>query len=350
MRIVITSVLMCLFGVSACSDAAMKFPVVESKQSDLSTDINIIRLSASNIATFASQRVGAQATTLPSVEVSEYRIGPGDEVSIYLFDQPELLIPTASEALSTGFLVQADGSLTYPFIGSVDAKGKTVEELRAELSQRLSTFFPEPQVDVRIVGFNSQRVVVGGEVVNPNTQFVRSSPLTLLEAINGAGGVTDDGDQSAISVRRRGVTHKVDLSGFISAGLSANNPILIGGDVVSVPRKTLREAYVLGEVQRPATVDLSEDQITLTQAITRQGGLNEARADARGVFVFREVGGKMTVYQLDTSLPTALLLGARFMLEAGDVVYITKSPLQRWNDAVSRILPSVSAISSARGL
>ena len=336
--------------VAGCSDASMKFPVTEADQSALKDKVEIVRLSAENIGTFGQRRSGAVATSLPAHVAGEYRIGAGDVISIFLFDHPELAIPSGTDTPDTGFLVQNDGSLTFPFIGSVKAEGRTVEQLRAEMAQRLVKFFPDPQVDVRIVGFNSQRVVVGGEVVHPETLTVRTTPLTLLEAVNAAGGLTDKADAHAITVRRSGVNHSVDLDAFLSAGLSSNNPVLKGGDVVSVPAKRLREAYVLGEIGKPATIDLSEDAITLTQAITRQGGINEERADARGIFVFRDVAGKMTVYQLDTSLPTALLLGTRFTLEPMDVIYVTKSPLQRWNDTMSRLLPSVTAANAAQGL
>lgn len=335
---------------AACSDASMKFPVTGSDQASLSSDVQIVHLTDANIGNFDRPKAAASATSLPPYTPGEYRIGAGDVISIFLFDHPELAIPTTGNAVSTGFQVQSDGSLTYPFIGSVTAKGRTVEELRADLAQRLGKYFPDPQVDVRIIAFTSQRVVVGGEVRSPNTQSIQSTPLTLLEAINAAGGLTEKADARAITLRRAGANHRVDLDGFLVAGLSANNPALKGGDVISVPRKPLREAYLLGEVQKPATIDLSQDPITLTQAITRQGGLNEARADARGVFVFREIAGKMTVYQLDTSLPTALLLGTRFTLEPMDVVYVTKSPLQRWNDTISRLLPSVTAINTAQAL
>jgi polysaccharide export outer membrane protein len=125
---------------------------------------------------------------------------------------------------------------------------------------------------------------------------------------------------------------------------------LAAGDLVAVPRTLVKEAYVLGEINAAAAVDLSRDTITLTQAITRQGGLQQNRADARGVFVFRAVGKDMTVYQLDVSSPTGLLLGTQFELEVRDVVYITTSPLQRWNDTISRLLPTVSAYSTAQNL
>ena len=328
---------------TACSDGSVSFPVEETKQADVE-GVTVVRLSTDNIGTIGTTALSAASTSLPAGGTGgEYQIGAGDVISIFVFDHPELAIPTGKDSVTTGFLVQSDGSLTFPFVGSVKASGKTVEGLRKELATRLATYFPDPQVDVRITGFNSKRVVVGGEVSAPVTQFIKATPLTLLEAINAAGGMTKEADPSAITVRRNGVNHRVDLSAFLTAGIARNNPVLMADDVVSVPRKALREAYLLGEIQKPATIDLTDEVVSLTQALSRQGGINEVRADARGIFVFRDVAGQMTVYQLDISSPVALIIGTRFALQPKDVVYVTKSPLQRWNDTISRILPSVTA-------
>lgn len=334
---------------AACSDASVRFPVTKAGQDQIE-GVTVVSLSSANIGTIGAPSEGATPTTLPAAGGGEYRIGPGDVISIFVFDHPELAIPTGTDAVTTGFLVQSDGTLTFPFIGSVRASGQTVEDLRKDLATRLTEFFPDPQVDVRITDFNSKRVVVGGEVVEPVTQFIRATPLTLLEAINAAGGMTKDADPSAITVRRKGTNHRVDLNAFLTAGIARNNPVLVAGDVVAVPRKTVREVYLLGEIQKPATIDLTDETVSLTQALSRQGGLNEIRADARGIFVFREVAGQMTVYQLDISSPMALLIGTRFALQPMDVVYVTKSPLQRWNDTISRVLPSVTAANAAQDL
>jgi polysaccharide export outer membrane protein len=171
----------------------------------------------------------------------------------------------------------------------------------------------------------------------------------LLDAINEAGGMAADADARAVTVRRDGKLYTVDLAAFMTGEMVHNNPKLASGDLVSVPRLKVAEAYVLGEINA-AAVDLSKDTISLTQAITRQGGLSQNRADARGVFVFRAQGNAMTVYQLDVSSPTGLLLGTQFELEVRDVVYITTAPLQRWNDTISRLLPTVGAYSTAQNL
>jgi len=147
-------------------------------------------------------------------------------------------------------------------------------------------------------------------------------------------------------VQRGGGLYAVNLEGFLSAGLQQNNPILRAGDVVYVPRRETAEAYILGQVQDPASIDLSREPVTLTQALTRQGGLDELRADARGIFVFRTTETNITVFQLETTSPAGLLLGTRFLLAPRDVVYVVRSPLQRWNDTISRLLPSVRAVSA----
>lgn len=334
----------------ACTDGSVTFPTKQKSQERVAaeTHLTIVRISQDNIATFAKPHGGPEATKLSSAKTGEYKIGAGDVLSIYVFDHPELAVPSAEAG--AGFMVKSDGSLSYPFLNTIPAAGKTVEELRADLTQGLTRYFPEPQVDIRVLAFNSQRVVVTGEVNRPGTLALDTKPMTLLDAINGAGGMDPDADARAVTVRRGGKLYTVDLAGFMTGDLANNNPTLAAGDLVAVPRTRVMEAYVLGEINAAAAVDLSKDTITLTQAITRQGGLQQNRADARGVFVFRAQGKDMTVYQLDVSSPTGLLLGTQFELEVRDVVYITTSPLQRWNDTISRLLPTVSAYSTAQNL
>ncbi len=129
-----------------------------------------------------------------------------------------------------------------------------------------------------------------------------------------------------------------------------NNPILHKGDVVHVPELRNEQAYILGEVGKPSVVDLAKEQVNLTQALANQGGLKEVRADARGVFVFRNVGGRTTVYQLETSSPEGWLLGTEFSLIPEDVVYVTRSPLTRWNDTITGLLPTVLAVGNVDDL
>lgn len=328
---------------SACADGFTSFPVTPEAQQELTPDINIIRLDANNIASFARPARGPQRTTLRAATGWEYRVGTGDLLSVIVFDHPELNISTGEETSVGGFSVQADGSFFYPFIGQVQARGRAVQDIRSDIALRLAEFIPDPQVEVRVTQFSSQHVNVAGEVNAPSRQPLNTVALTMLEAISAAGGMKNTADASRITLQRGGQVYPVDLQAFLEQGYTENNLVMRDGDIVTVPRRQTQEAFLLGEIVRPATVDLSIEPVTLTQALTRQGGLSGVRADARGVFVFRIIGSQMTVFQLETGSPTGLLLGTRFVLQAGDVVYVTRSPLQRWNDTISRLLPTIQA-------
>lgn len=341
------NLLLLLTALGACTEGFVQFPVSESRQSAKFEGVDIIRLNKDNIDTFSKPMRGYRRSELPIGSASDYKIGAGDLLQVIVFDHPELTLQSRAAKIS-GFSVQADGTFNFPFIGLVKARGLTADAVRSNLTKRLTEYFPSPQVEVRVAAFNSQRIVVVGQVNLPNTQKITLVPTTLIRAISAAGGLTDAADSRAISVQRGGRIYEIDLEGFLTAGIERNNPMLRAGDVVTVPRRRAQEAYLLGEVTKPAAVDLSLEPITLTQALTRQGGLLEVRADARGVFVFRLVNEQMTVYQLDASSPTGLLLGTAFVLEPSDVVYVVRSPLSKWNDTISGLLPSVTAALTAQ--
>ncbi len=345
-------ILVC-FVLAACADGFTTFPVDKNAQENLEENVSIIRLDETNIGNYTTSARVPQAASFSASNRWEYRVGPGDILSVTVFGHPDLTTPAGEgrSAAESGFAVQADGTFFYPFIGSVMANSRPVSEIRTEIADRLAAFIPDPQVEVRVAAFNSQSVLISGEVNSANTQALDAVPLTLLGAINAAGGLTDGADASRVSLQRGDRIAHIDLKGFLERGFRQNNPVLRNGDIVNVPKRRTLEAFLLGEVAAPDTIDLSQEPITLTQALTRQGGVREVRADARGIFVFRAVpNAQMTVFQLDTSSPTGLLLGTKFMLEPGDVVYVTRSPLQRWNDTISRILPTVQAVSAVEAL
>ena len=339
-------------SLASCTDGFTAFPVDEQGQENLSAELDVVRLSSKNIKNYTQPIKPVTRTRLPHNTSWEYKIGPGDILSIDVYDHPELTMPAGPDrsASENGFRVQADGKFFYPHIGEIEASGRSIEQVRSDVAQRLRQIIPEPQVVARIAEFNSQSVLVGGEVNSPNRQTLSNVPLTLFQAVNAAGGKTEGADLGRITVKRNGRTYGVDLNGFLRANYAQNNPILRAGDVVHVPELRNEQAYVLGEVGKPSVVDLAKEPVNLTQALAGLGGLKEVRADARGVFVFRRVAGRTTVYQLETSSPKGWLLGTEFSLIPEDVVYVTRSPLTRWNDTITGLLPTVLAVGNVDGI
>lgn len=333
--------------VAACaSEGFTRFPVAEREQRALPDNIQVVRLSQENIRNYEAPTQSYGLSTLPPNGGWDYRVGINDTLSIIVFDHPELTLPAGPQrsAEESGFRVQSDGTFFYPFIGQVRAAGRPPEQIREEMVRRLVRYIPNPQIEVRVAAFNSQSVIVTGEVRKATRLPLTTTPVTLMEAISAAEGLTEHADAQRVTIQRDGQMHMVDLQGLLRGGIRQNNPLLRHRDLIHVPRMTARQAFLLGEVSRPDVVDLSREQVSLTQAVTRQGGLQAQRADARGVFVFRETAPRTSVFQLDTSSPLGWSLGTRFALAPNDIVYLASSPAQNWNDVVARLLPTITAL------
>lgn len=336
---------------SACNNALTDFPVHSDKAqkqlSELGTNVQIVQLTAANIAEFDVRRLPTGGRTdLPSGNGWNYRVGVGDILDIVVWEHPELTMPAGESRNPTelGLRVQSDGTFFYPYVGQIPAKGLTPETIRANLKLKLAEYIPDPQIEVRVVGYNSQSVSVTGEVASPNRQPLNAQQLTLLQAVDAAGGLKPNANPRAVTIRRGDRLFNVDLQAFLERGVGTNNPTLVNGDVVNVPRAALAEAFLLGQVVKPSTIDLTHEEVNLTQALTRVGGLKEGFADARGVFVFRTSADGIVVYQLDASSPVAFLLATHFSLLPQDVIYVTTASVQKWNQVVNSVLPTVTVV------
>ena len=285
-------------------------------------------------------------TTKPDPYV--YRTQAGDVLSVVVWDHPELTAPFGSfnNAQEQGNVVREDGTIYYPFIGAVQAGGRTALEIRNEMESRLAKYIESPQVDVRVAGYRSQRFFVAGSVQKPGTFPITDVPLTLVDAINAAGGLTDKADLFDVRLSRGDETYVVPLYEILFEGDVSQNVVLRHGDVVHVAPNERRQAFIMGEVLQPQAIPLTNRPMSLTQALATVGGIQEARADGRGVYVIRnsEYEGVVDVYQLDMSRAWALALGDQFVLEPRDVVYVSAAPITRWNRWVSNVLPSLQGL------
>ncbi|MDQ9094134.1 polysaccharide export protein [Pseudoalteromonas haloplanktis] len=294
-------------------------------------------------------------SSLAGVDTSdyEYKLGVGDALTIGVWDHPELTIPAAVQRTAEfdGFRIEADGTFTFAYAPKVPAAGKTVQQVHAELVKRLSRVIEDPQVDVKVVGFRSQKAYVTGEVKQPGIFPVTDVPLTLIDALNRAGGLTEAADWRTVTFTRGDKTEVIKLDDFYAHGDISQNRLLQHGDIVHVNRTDNQKVFVLGDVKRAGTVGVTRYGLNLAQALSDSGGLNESTADANGVFVLRkrnlETDGVIAdVYQLHTKNVAALVLAEQFELQPHDIVYVTSAPLARWNRVISLLLPSIATVDS----
>ncbi|WP_427913583.1 polysaccharide biosynthesis/export family protein [Ramlibacter sp. MMS24-I3-19] len=289
-----------------------------------------------------------------------YTIGPSDVINIVVYDHPELL-PNAGAVISQqadptgissapGFIVGADGQISYPFIGRVKVEGLTEIEASDLIQNRLARYIKQPQVAVRINSFRSRRAYVEGEVRVPGTQIFTDVPMTLPEAINRAGGITANGDRSFITLTRDNQTTVINLMQMMDMGVNPAQILLQSGDLVTVRSRDDSKVFVMGEISRPSALTMRNGQLTLNEALGEAGGPSLVTANTSQIYVIRKTAeaGAPAVYHLNAGDPTALALAESFPLRPRDVVYIDPVPLVNWNRIVSLIVPSATAVSATR--
>jgi polysaccharide export outer membrane protein len=231
----------------------------------------------------------------PASPSEAYIIGSQDNLAITVVDEAEL----------TGkYRVDSDGSLTFPYLGRVQASGLTLEELQTTLVTQLKAgYLRNPQIRVEVDQYKSRNVYVIGEVRSPGKVTMSGVTMTLLEALALAGSPTPQASDSVIVVHPSkrpsagGPTPAADADGEritvnrkdLELGRAGLDVVLQDGDLINVP--AAQHFYISGFVRNPGTYILTPG-MTVDQAIALAGGLNERGSDRR-ISVKRVVNGRV---------------------------------------------------------
>jgi polysaccharide export outer membrane protein len=291
-------------------------------------------------------------------EARPYVIGPGDLLSILVWNHPELNIAaTGAQALSSSgaqspaaFVVDSQGMIQFPYVGPIKVAGMTEIEARSLLSKRLVESIKNPDLTLRVLAYRSKKVFIDGDVKAPGSQAIDDVPMTLLEAVSRAGGFLPTADQSQVIVARGGVSYPVNIPQLVRQGADMSRLMLAPGDVVRVPSRDEGKVYVLGEVNKPSALPMHNGKLTLAAALGEAGGLNQLSSAARQVYVVR--GANLTepvVYNLDAGSPVALAMAEGFELNPHDVVYVDASGLARYSRVINLILPTAATAATSAG-
>lgn len=254
----------------------------------------------------------------PDVPAPPQTLGPGDVLAVQVADRPD----SRQECL-----VAIDGRLYYGPLDGVEAAGRTIPELAAELERRLAAFLQQPVVEVQPVRLASRTATVLGEVRRPGIVpllgddrvldlLARSSGLATRGSLLDTERTADVG--GAVYVRD-GEVLPVDVGALLRGGAPTSNIRVHPGDYLYVPSTLRQEVLVLGAVGVPRAVPFRVAG-TLSRAIAAAGGFRPNAHLDRAVVVRGSLARpRAAVFDLD-----AILEGRRgdLPLEPGDIVYL----------------------------
>jgi polysaccharide export outer membrane protein len=316
-------------------------------------------------------------TFMPTGQVS-YKIGAGDIVEVSVWEAPPAMLfggialdPRAGPATTrvTTFpeqMVNSDSEINVPFAGQIQVAGRTPNEIEVEIVKRLKGKANQPQVLVRTIRNNTSNVTVVGEVVNSTRMPLTGRGERLLDALAAAGGVRQPINKMTLQITRGSRVQALPLETIIRD--PGQNIVLQPGDVITSLFQPL-SFTALGATGKNEEVNFEAHGITLAQALARVGGLQDARADARGVFVFRfespEVldlagdgeqptpDGKIPViYRADLKDPATFFVAQNFPIHNKDVLYVSNAPaaeLQKFLNIVGSVIyPVISVQNTTR--
>lgn len=249
--------------------------------------------------------IAISVVLLRAEEPASYVVGPNDTLAITVYEQPQL---------SGKYMVQPDGTFTFPLLGRVKVGGLNVQTIENDMRDRLARgYLRNPQVSVIVDQYRSQQIFVIGEVKQPGgLQF--TGTMTMVEALARVGSITDNAGSEALIVRqapgaqppdeaalKRAQESKDDANVIhvnlqsLQTGALSENVTLRGGDTIFIPRA--ESVFISGHVANPGAFGVRKG-MTVRQALALAGGVTD-RGSARRIQIVRKVDGKERTIDVD---------------------------------------------------
>jgi polysaccharide biosynthesis/export protein len=292
-------------------------------------------------------------TTLGSNASFQQQLGVGDTVEVSIWEAPPATLFSSSQLDSKtapssshvtvlpGQTIDGNGLISIPFVGAVQAAGRTTMQLQGDIAARLKGMAHDPQVLVKLSRNETSYVTVVGDVASSARMPLTARGERLLDALATAGGVRLPIDKITLQITRGNTVASLPLQTVIRD--PRQNIPLHAGDVVTA----LFQPYsfmALGATGKNEEVTFEAQGITLAQALARSGGLQDSRSDAQGVFIFRledakalqwpetpvrtTADGKVpVVYRINLRDPNSFFVAQSFMMENKDLLYVSNAPI-----------------------
>ncbi len=296
-----------------------------------------------------------------------YVVGAGDALEVSVWEAPPAMLFGATASTSPGAalstsqkmafpeqMVTTEGKISIPFVGEISVAGLTPQQIEAKIVQSLKDKANNPQVLVRVSHNNTANVTVIGEVAASARIPLTARGEKLLDVLASAGGVKQPVKEITLQLTRGNQVQALALETVISD--PQQNIVLQPGDVITAMVQPL-SITVSGATGKNQELGYETKGITLAQAISRVGGLNDTTSDAHAVFIFRfednkalnwvtppklTADGKVPViYQVDMTDPASFFVAQNFPMADKDMLYVSNAPSVQLQKFISMVFQSM---------
>lgn len=318
-------------------------------QTELGTSVNVIKLTQDSMLAVqpAVQNIQQDYAHLFSTQHQNYRLSPGDILSIYLWAYPEMTPPSSTissdqSAQANGYQIDSQGYIQFPIIGRYKAAGKSLTQVNRELRSQLARYLKTPDVIVRVLSYQGQRYSVQGNVIKGGQFYLSDQPVSVYTALGMAGGVNaQQGDNASMTLVRQGRSYNLNTVELEKAGLSLHNLLIQPNDTLYVNNRENQKIYVMGESGKNQSLPLRDQGMSLSDVLGESLGLNPLSASRSKIYIVRSQPNAVhtEVYQMDLSSIADFGLANQFKMRSNDIVYVDASGLARWQRVVNQVIP-----------
>jgi len=339
--------LMAVLLVAGCSlprGAALQSEVLSESREENPT-FQVVPVTRGNMPGIATWPMTGQDLNFNWIQTSE---GPntsvieaGDLVDVIIWDSQEnSLITNTAEKMTTikSIQVGSDGAIFLPYVNEVFVRGLTPAAARSRIQSQMEPIVPSAQVQVSLQpGLGNSVDLVGG-VQSPNNYPMPSRNFKILTLLATGGGIAPAMRNPVVKLLRGGRTYLITAKDLYANG--SRNTTLRARDTVVVEEDE-RSFTALGASGTEDLLYFPKDEITALEAMSLMGGLQDTRADPKGVMVLREYsprqvrydntgpGRQQVIFTFDLTSADGLFAARKFKINPQDTVLATESPLTR---------------------
>ncbi len=321
-------------------------------ETDQGSKVNVVPLNNQTIKSISAttDTTGSEdIAALFAYRPNTYHLTSGDTLKLSFWYYPELspLSPTSD----TGYRIDQAGKLNLPLVGTYQAKGKTLSQVRTELRKLYSNYLRQPDLNIEVIAYQGFGYTIQGQVAKAGQFYFNDKPINFYTALGEAGGLTPLGSLTSIDLYRSGRVYNINSLNLEDRGLSLQQLYLKPNDTIFINAKDDQKIYVMGESGKNQALTIRDRGMTLADVLGESQGISPTTASATRIYVLRSSPQHdLNMYHLDLLQIGNFALANNFAMQKNDIIYIDSTGLARWQRIVNQILPFSAGLNNVQRL